>query len=105
MDEFRLDERGPFDAYAAPGEYAAVHTLLHPQFSIVVPAPDPIKIPLAYPLARRDQVWAEVVNTWIELRLKDGTYDRLYRHWILGQSATPRTPRWSVMDDILHWGR
>ena len=87
-----------------PAEQGATHTLLHPAFTIVVPEPGAIKIPLADPLPRHDREWAGVVNTWIELKQKDGSYDALYRHWILGQSSKTRTRRWSIMQDVLHWG-
>lgn len=100
-DQFRLDEKAPIDAYAVAAEYGSIQTLLHPRFTISVPSPDPVFMPVAYPVARRDLRWAEIVNTWIELRQKDGTFERLKRHWILGQSAAPRTPRWSLLDQFL----
>jgi ABC-type amino acid transport substrate-binding protein len=102
LDQFKLDQPVDVDAFAVPAEIAAAQTLLNPKFTVVVPAPDPIKMPVAYPLARHDQRWAGIVNTWIELRQKDGTFDALYRHWILGQSAQPRAPRWSILRNVLH---
>lgn len=36
---------------------------------------------------------------------KDGTLDRVYKHWILGQDAAPKGPRWSIMRNVLHWTR
>ena len=68
-----------------------------------MPDSDVVKMPLAYPLARHDQDWAHFINTWIELKRRDGTIDALYRHWILGQDAVPRQPRWSLIRDVLHW--
>jgi ABC-type amino acid transport substrate-binding protein len=62
-----------------------------------------IKVPLADPLAAGDEGWARFVNTWIALKRRDGTIDRLYRRWILGQDATATRPRWSVVRDVLHW--
>ena len=77
--------------------------LMYPAYSVVVPGPDPIRVPLAYPIGRRDQPLARFVNTWIALKRKDGTLDAAYQHWILGQDATPRRPRWSIVRDVLHW--
>ena len=82
---------------------ASAWTLLHPKFSVVVPEPGTIKIPLAYPVARRDELFASFVNTWIELKRKDGTIDALYRYWILGQNAAAKRPRWSILRNVLHW--
>ena len=53
--------------------------------------------------ARRDERFASFVNTWIALKRKDGTLDAAYKHWILGQDAAPRQPRWSIIRNVLHW--
>jgi ABC-type amino acid transport substrate-binding protein len=94
---------GGFDAFALPAERGSAWTLIHPRYSVVVPEPSPIKVPLAYPIARRDLAFASFVNTWIDLKRKDGTLDALYRYWILGQEATARRRRWSILRDVLHW--
>ena len=99
-----LDERADLDAYFLPAEIGSVLTLLRPKFTVVVPAPKAIRIPVGYPIAKRDERFAHVVNAWIEVRQKDGTFDRLYQHWILGQSGQSRARRWSILDNVLHWG-
>jgi hypothetical protein len=43
-----------------------------------------------------------VLNTWIDLKTKDGTINELFVHWILGQNAVRRQPRWSVIRNVLH---
>jgi ABC-type amino acid transport substrate-binding protein len=60
-------------------------------------------VPLAYPVAHRDEEWANFLNLWIEMKKRDGTIETLYRHWILGQDAAASKPRWSVLRDVLHW--
>ena len=96
-------KRQSFDAIVMTAESGSVLTLLYPKYTVVVPEPEVVKIPLAYPLARRDQDWAHFMNTWIELKRRDGTIDALYRHWILGKQAGKRQPRWSIMGNVLHW--
>jgi Na+/H+-dicarboxylate symporter/ABC-type amino acid transport substrate-binding protein len=91
------------DAIAMPAERGSAWTLMYPAYSVVVPEPGVIKIPLAFPVARHDQAFLTFVNTWIDLKRKDGTLDTLYRYWILGQEATARTPRWSIIRNVLHW--
>ena len=91
------------DAVALPAERGSVLTLLYPKYTVVVPEPGVIKIPLAYPVARRDHDWAYFLNLWIELKRRDGTIDALYEHWILGKQATKSRPRWSILRDALHW--
>ena len=94
---------GTLDAVVLPAERGSVLTLLYPKYTVVVPEPGIVKIPLAYPVARRDQDWASFLNTWIELKRRDGTIDALYGHWILGKQAAKRQPRWSVIRNVLHW--
>jgi ABC-type amino acid transport substrate-binding protein len=98
---FRADEN--VMAYVLPAERGSVLTLLHPDYSVVVPQPDTIKLPVAYPVARADTRWLTYINTWLQLRRRDGTLDALYRHWILGQNAVRTKPRWSVVRSVFGW--
>jgi Na+/H+-dicarboxylate symporter/ABC-type amino acid transport substrate-binding protein len=91
------------DAVAMPAERGSAWTLRYPEYSVVVPGPDPIRVPLAYPIGKHDERLARFVNTWIALKRKDGTIDAAYKHWILGQDASPRQPRWSIVRNVLHW--
>ena len=101
-DQF-LTGRDEVMAYVLPAERGSVLTLLHPSYSVVVPQPDTIKLPIAYPLARGDERWVRFINTWLDLKHRDGTIDALYRHWILGEHAARLKPRWSVVRNVLHW--
>jgi len=94
----------PLDAIVLTAERGSAYTLLHPEYSVVVPKPRVVKAPLAYVIAGRDSALTSVVDTWIDLKRKDGTIDELFAHWILGRNAQPHTRRWSVLDDVLHWG-
>jgi ABC-type amino acid transport substrate-binding protein len=103
LDDMFIPHHQPVDAIVATAERGSAYTLLHPEYSVAVPKPRPFKVPLAYVIAGRDGAMAAMVSTWIELKRKDGTIDRLFAHWILGQDSEPKRPRWSVMDDMLHW--
>jgi len=91
------------DGVALPAERGSAWTLIYPAFTVVVPEPGTVKVPLAYPIGRQDRRFVAFVNTWIELKQKDGTLDSLFRYWILGQERGPRRPRWSIIRDVLHW--
>ncbi len=95
----------PLDALVLTAERGSAYTLLHPEYSVVVPKPQTIKVPLAYVIAGRDEPLTRVVNTWIDLKKKDGTVDELFAHWIQGRNAVPHRRRWSVLDDVLGWKR
>jgi Na+/H+-dicarboxylate symporter/ABC-type amino acid transport substrate-binding protein len=90
-------------AIALPAERGSAWTLMYPQFSIVIPQPDIVKVPLAFPLAGHDQAFASFMNTWIDLKRKDGTIQTAYDYWILGRLSSPHSRRWSILRDVLHW--
>jgi Na+/H+-dicarboxylate symporter/ABC-type amino acid transport substrate-binding protein len=105
MDEIFAPRDPPIDAAIATAERGSAYTLLHPEYSVAVPQPRPFKVPLAYIIADRDTPMTSMVNTWIELKRKDGTIDELFAHWILGRDEGARAPRWSIARDVLHWVR
>jgi ABC-type amino acid transport substrate-binding protein len=90
------------DAFVLTAERGSAYTILHPEYSVVVPKPRPQKVPLAYVVAGRDRDMTALLDAWIDLKRKDGTIDELFAHWILGQQTTPKEPRWSVVRNVLH---
>jgi Na+/H+-dicarboxylate symporter/ABC-type amino acid transport substrate-binding protein len=91
----------PVDAFVLTAERGSFLTLLHPEYSVAVPHPLEIRLPLAYPVARHDVEAARFLSTWIDLKKKDGTIQALYDHWILGRDAKAKAPRWSILRDVL----
>jgi Na+/H+-dicarboxylate symporter/ABC-type amino acid transport substrate-binding protein len=105
MDEIFTPRDPPIDAAVATAERGSAYTVLHPEYSVAVPRPRPFKVPLAYVIAGRDTPMASMVSTWIDLKRKDGTIDELFAHWVLGRDSGSKTPRWSIVRDVLHWVR
>ncbi len=103
MNEMFLPQTPAVDAFVVTAERGSAYTILHPGHSVAVPKPRPSKVPLAYVIAGRDAELAALVNTWIDLKRKDGTIDELFGYWILGQLAEAKPPRWSIVHDVLHW--
>ena len=93
------------DAIVFPAERGSAWTLMYPRYTVVVPTPSRIRLPLAYPLARNDEAFARYINTWLELKEKDGTLSALYDYWILGRTGEAGARRWSMMRDVLRWER
>ena len=91
------------DAMILPAERGSAWTMRYPQFSAVVPLPDPIRVPLAFGMPLGEPELAGFINSWVELKRHDGTFDELYQYWILGKNATPTPPRWSIIREVLHW--
>jgi ABC-type amino acid transport substrate-binding protein len=103
--EFLSGKLPGVDALVWTAERGSFLTLLHPAFSVAVPQPVRIQLPLGYPVARHDLEFARFLGTWIDLKRKDGTIQALYDHWILGRDARPSGRRWSVLRDVLHWAK
>ena len=96
-------DAAPVDAIALPAERGSAWTLRYPRYSVVVPQPIPIKVPLAFATPRGEPELTAFLNTWLDLKRKDGTLDELYEYWILGRDPVARVPRWSIIRDVLQW--
>jgi Na+/H+-dicarboxylate symporter/ABC-type amino acid transport substrate-binding protein len=90
------------DAFVMPAERGSAWALRYPQYAVVVPLPDAIKVPLAFALPRGETDFVSLVNTWLDLQRGNGTIAALYDYWILGRTSPQRAPRWSVIRDVLH---
>ena len=101
--EFFRDRGEDLDAFAFTAEGGSAWTLVYPKYTVAVPLPDTVAIPMAYPIARGDQKMLDFLNTWIILKKKDDTIERIYDYWILGRGAKKKDPRWSVVRNVLHW--
>ena len=91
------------DAFLVPAENASAWSLLHPEYTVVVPQPDPVKIPSAFGMALDAGDLADVVNEWVVFAIYEGTIQRAKNYWILGQGAVEKRPRWSIVRDVLGW--
>jgi Na+/H+-dicarboxylate symporter/ABC-type amino acid transport substrate-binding protein len=103
LDDAFTPRDPPIDAAVMTAERGSAYTLLHPEYSVAVPKPRPAKVPLAYVIGGGDPAMTSLVNTWIELKRKDGTTDELFAYWILGRDSAPKPARWSIGHDVLHW--
>jgi len=92
------------DAFLMPAEHASGWTLLHPEYSVVVPQPDPVKVPTAFAVALGADDLTRVVNEWIVYADNAGLVDRAHRYWITGQGAQKKEPRWSILRNVLEFG-
>lgn len=103
INDFFTNEAENFDAVLSTAQRAASYSLLYPEFTVALPQPDLITVPIAYPISYRNLSSARFINTWISLKKMDGTIDSLYDYWILGKNAAPVKPRWSIIRNVLHW--
>lgn len=101
--EFFLDTLNSFDALVFSAEAGSVWSLIYPEFTVAIPYPDVLQIPLAYAFAKNDPIFKGYLDTWVDLKKKDRTFDSLYDHWIQGKDLSSLQPRWSIIRDVLHW--
>jgi ABC-type amino acid transport substrate-binding protein len=101
--DFFTREENEFDALVYSAEAGSAWCLVYPEYTVTIPRPDVLALPLVYAMARKDPEWVNYVNTWIELKIKDQTIESLYNNWILGRNAVEEKPRWSVIRNLLHF--
>jgi ABC-type amino acid transport substrate-binding protein len=101
--EFFRTDHEKIDAFLFTAEAGSAWTLVYPEYTVAVPLPDVIKVPLAYPTVKGEREIINFLNGWIDLKRKDETIDKLYDHWILGRGAEKKEPRWSIIKNVLHW--
>jgi len=96
-------EHPELDAFLVPAENGSAWTLLHPEYTVIVPQPDPVKVPSAFGVALDAGELANAVNEWVVFASNEGMIDRAYDYWILGKGAEEKQPRWSILRNVLGW--
>jgi Na+/H+-dicarboxylate symporter len=92
------------DAFLMPAENAAGWTLLYPRYTVVVPQPDPVRVPSAFGLAPDAEPLRALINEWVIFADNAGLIEDAYAYWVLGRGAEKTEPRWSIMHNVLGWG-
>jgi len=93
------------DAFAMLAEAGAAWSILYPAYSVVVPQPGAIAVPVGVGMRRGDSELASVVNDWLVIQRSAGVLSQVREYWVLGQGAQKRSPRWSIRHDVLGWDR
>jgi len=101
--EYLRGNHPELDALVYTAEAGSAWTLVYPDYSVAVPKGLAVKGPLAFALPAGQSDMVTYMNTWLDLKERNGRLDQLYRYWILGEQAVRETPRWSVIRNVLHW--
>lgn len=101
-DFFNGGDQGA-DALLLSAEEGAAYSYRYPRYTVARVDRGAIRLPAGYPVPKGDIEMQEFVSNWVYLKKKDGTIDALYEYWMLGGAAKARTPRWSVIRDVLGW--
>ena len=93
------------DAFAMLAEAGAAWSILYPAYSVVVPQPGAIAVPVGVGMRRGDTELAGVVNDWLVIQRSAGVLGQVRDYWVLGHGAEKKSPRWSIRHDVLGWDR
>ena len=91
------------DALLYFAEAGSAWTLIYPSFTVAIPYPMIVKVPMVYPLPLNDRKWKNFVDSWLLLKKEEGSTKILFEHWIEGGGANIKEKRWSVIKDVLKW--
>ena len=105
FEEFFLQEGESIDALIIEAEIGTAWTLLHPEYTVVIPESSKLNIPLGFAVPRGQHEFAAVLGRWLAAKKSTGEIQLAYDYWILGQGAEKKEPRWSIMKDVLGWGQ
>jgi len=92
------------DALIMLAETGAAWSLLHPQYSVVIPQPDPLRWPAGVVTRKASADLAEFVDDWLVVQKASGVVSRAYDYWVLGKGGQATRKRWTILRDVLGWG-
>jgi len=65
---------------------ASAWTLLHPQYTVIVPKPVISPLSMAFPINHNDQAFELFMRNWIEMKQQSKMIDQLFNYWISNQA-------------------
>ncbi len=92
-----------YDALLVDVEIGTAWTLLHPEYTVVIPAASQLRMPSGFAVAKGQHDLAALLGRWIAAKKSTGELQTAYDYWILGGGAEKKQARWSIGKDVLHW--
>lgn len=92
-----------WDALLVDVEIGTAWTLLHPEYTVVVPKAAVLRMPSGFAVAKGQHDLAALLGRWVAAKKSTGEIQAAYNYWILGIGAEQKQPRWSIARDVLHW--
>ena len=93
------------DVLFVSAEEGSAWTLKYPHYEVVVPEFEQPPLYLAYPVKKGEVQWAGFLNNFVTVEKESGAQAQQYEYWVTGKTAVPKSTRWSVVRDVLHWVR
>jgi Na+/H+-dicarboxylate symporter len=92
-----------YDALLVDVEIGTAWTLLHPEYTVVIPLATELRMPSGFAVAKGQHDLAALLGRWVAAKKATGEVQAAYDYWILGGGAEKKIPRWSIAKDVLHW--
>ncbi len=102
-DEFFMLNDDQVDGLLELVEVGSALTLLHPEYTSVLPKPSLTKFPLSYAVAKGEKEFAQFLSQWLAAKKANGLIDQAKDYWVAGKGAEKKAPRWSIMHNVLGW--
>jgi Na+/H+-dicarboxylate symporter/ABC-type amino acid transport substrate-binding protein len=103
FEEFFKQEDESIDALIVEAEIGTAWTLLHPEYTVVIPKSSALKTPLGFAVPKGQHDFAALLSRWLNAKKSSGEIQAAYDYWILGKGAEKKELRWSIARDVLGW--
>jgi Na+/H+-dicarboxylate symporter/ABC-type amino acid transport substrate-binding protein len=84
-------------------ERAYYWSRLYPEFTAIRPQGVKAATIVVYALPYGELDFRNLVDLWIETRRASGEAEDAYSYWVQGRALASRSPRWSVLANVLGW--
>ena len=84
-------------------EIGAALTLLHPEYTTVVPKSSVLQFPMSLAIAKGETDFLIFLTQWLSAKKYSGVIHHANEYWVSGKGARVKEPRWSIMHDVLGW--
>jgi Na+/H+-dicarboxylate symporter/ABC-type amino acid transport substrate-binding protein len=104
--DFFEGRRPELDALFLRAEVGSAWSLLHPEYSVIIPQPVLFRAPAGVAVSRAYALdLANFIDDWLVIQRASGTVQRAYDYWALGRGAERKEPRWSILHNLLGVGK
>ena len=102
--EFFDNQDEEYDSLLISLEAGKAWTLLRPEYTTLYRRDEIKSFPASYVVAKKNVELLSFLDGWLQLQRTSGNIEQRYDYWIQGKNAVPKQPRWSVLNNVLHWG-
>lgn len=103
FEEFFEQPEETIDALIVEAEIGTAWTLLHPEYTVVIPKSNALMTPLGFAVPKGQHDFAALLGRWLAAKKSSGEIRAAYDYWILGEGAEKKEARWSIIKDVLGW--